>query len=95
MSATVKFETPMWRASPSRLTLHSAPMVSGNGICGFGQCSSSRSTSLSRSRTRQSRAARSRSRGAKWFGQIFVVTKTSLRLTPEARKPSPTSRSFS
>ena len=35
----------MWRASPSRLTLHSAPMVSASGICGLGQCSSNRSTS--------------------------------------------------
>jgi hypothetical protein len=28
-------------------------------------------------------------------GQIFVVTNTSARLTPEARNPSPTSRSLS
>ena len=29
MSATVKLDTPIWRASPSRLTLHSAPMRVG------------------------------------------------------------------
>jgi len=57
--------------------------------------SSKRSTSLSRSRVRQSRAARSSSRGAKCDGQILVVTNTSARLTPEARSPSPTSRSLS
>jgi hypothetical protein len=33
--------------------------------------------------------------GAKWLVQIFVVTKTSSRATPELRSPSPTSRSFS
>ena len=48
-----------------------------------------------RNRARHSRVARSNSRGAKWVGQIFVVTKTSSRLTPELRKPSPTSRSLS
>ena len=35
-SATVKFETPIWRASPSRLTLHSAPSVSASGILRIG-----------------------------------------------------------
>src|SRR5271169_618694 len=94
MSATVKFDTPILRARPSRLTLLSAPSVSASGICGLGQCRSRRSTSLRRNRTRQSRAARSSSRGAKCAGQIFVVAKISLRLTPDACNPSPTSRSL-
>src|SRR5262249_39437370 len=39
INPTVKFDTPIWRASPMRLTLQSAPSVSDRGICGFGQCS--------------------------------------------------------
>ena len=62
ISGTVKFDTPMWRASPSLFILHSAPIVSASGTCGFGQWISSRSTSDSRSRARLSLAARSSSR---------------------------------
>ena len=47
--ATVKFDMPMWRARPARLTLQSAPSVSLSGMFGFGQCSSRRSTSDRRS----------------------------------------------
>jgi hypothetical protein len=68
-----------------RLTLPSAPSVSRNGICGFGQCSNSRSTSASRSRDRLSLAARSSSRGAKCDGHTFVVMNTWLRAMPDAR----------
>ena len=46
-------------------------------------------------RTRLSLTDRSRSWGAKWLVQTFVVTKISSRRTPEARNPSPTSRSLS
>src|SRR6266700_1687038 len=95
MSATVKLETPMCRASPICLTLHRAPSVSASGTCGFGQCKSNRSTSESRSRARLALAARSSACGAKCDGQTLVVMKMSLRATPEARTASPTSRSLS
>jgi len=62
INATVKFDTPIWRARPWRLTLHNAPSVSRSGIWGFGQCSSSRSTWESASRERLCSAARSNSR---------------------------------
>ena len=52
------------------------------------------STSDSRSLDRLSLVARSSSRGAKCDGQTLVTTKTSSRLTPDARSPSPTSRSL-
>jgi hypothetical protein len=40
-------------------------------------------------------AARSSSRGAKCDGHTFVVMNTWLRAMPDARTPSPTSRSLS
>src|SRR6478672_10502325 len=63
IKATVKFETPMCLHIPSFLTRASAPNVSCNGTCGFGQCSSNRSTSERRSFVRLSLADRSRSFG--------------------------------
>ena len=83
------------RARPSRLARASAPSVSESGTCGLGQCRSNRSTSGKRRRTRLSLVDRSRSFGAKCVVQTLVVTNTSSRLMPEARTPSPTSRSFS
>ena len=66
-----------------------------SGMRGLGQCSSKRSTTARRSLFKNSFVERSRSFGAKWEVKTLVVTKTSSRLTPEARKASPTSRSFS
>ena len=86
-SSTVKFETPMCFAKPSRFIRHSAPMVSASGMRGFGQWISSRSTSESLSLARLSLVARSNSRGARWSGHTFVVTNTCARGTPDDAQP--------
>jgi hypothetical protein len=69
-------------------------MVSASGICGFGQWISSRSTSETRRLARLCFTARSSAGGASSVCGTFVVMKMSLRLTPEACSPSPTSRSL-
>src|SRR5712671_6936671 len=79
----------MCLAMPSFLTWASAPNVSASGTCGFGQCSSNRSTSESRSFVRLSLVDRSRSFGAKWVVQTLVVTNNSQRLLDQARAGSP------
>ena len=86
ISATVKLEIPMLRASPVRLTSHNAAIVSLSETCGFGQCSKSRSTSERRSRVTLSLAERSRSRALKWEGHTLVVMKISSRPSPLDRK---------
>src|SRR4029453_13977951 len=71
-----------------------APSVSTSGTRGFGQWISSRSIASRRSLARLSFTERSRSCGASIVGCTLVVTMTSAR-SPDARTPSPTSRSLS
>ena len=89
--AAGKFETPRCLISPSSRSPTSAPSVSSSGKSGFGQCRSSRSRPSTCRFCSESSAARRRSSGAYSSRQIFVVRKNSLRGTPAAASPRPTS----
>ena len=86
-SATVWLATPMWRVSPARLVLHKAPTDSAIGTFAFGQWMSRRSTDGRPSFFRLSSTERSKSPAASLSCHTLVVTKTSSRLMPEARRP--------
>ena len=95
ISATVKLETPIWRASPSRLTLRARRAFRQAEFAGWASAAAAdRPRSGAAAPDNRARRVQARA-GAKCDGQIFVVTKTSSRLMPDARKPSPTSRSLS
>ncbi len=94
--ATVKFETPSARVSPSRLASSSAPRYSAIGTAppGDGQWISVRSTCSVRSLARLAlRLGISRS-AARLSTQILVVRNRSRRGTPDAAITWPTSASF-
>ena len=90
----LKLATPMWRASPCRLALASAGMVSASGISGFGQCTIRQIDIIDLERGE----AFVHRFGEVVGAQIFVADlggeeDVAARGTPEARIASPTARS--
>src|SRR5262249_3971172 len=92
--ATLKLATPIRLARPAFFTWQSEAIESLSGTCAFGQWIINRSTQGSARRSRLSSTERSKSPEASRVNQTLVVRKISSRLTPEPRRPEPTSRSL-